>query len=263
MSQLLRSIWPAGTQRLVETPDREFACAYTSVTQTQGRPPRMGAFAIAVGTSSFACVIGSAGDPELAPKLTTHLCTMLSDGLQKLGGTYAHCLGPLLMFANVFAKAFRIDMGLAADFPLGASMAAMSEHEGVTEVASIGSAGIFAKSWVDEHSLRLMSFYSTPKLRIGNIDNANAGIALQAPLGYLDYDKDDRDWADCREVSFRSPGDLAFSTFRFPHEQTALNQVGRGLAHSQDAMSSARLLTNTFAPPGHDAICAVACRKRG
>jgi hypothetical protein len=260
LDQLLRSVWPASSRLLVERDDRQFACAFQGVAKAS-IPPHIGMIALAGDRWSFAAVIESVGDRALAPQLTTHLCDMLTKALQKLGVLGRNCLEPLLMWANLFARAFRIDMKLPLDFPLGAAIAAMAQFEDQTLAATVGTSGIFKKSWRNDSEIELVSFYSEHKrLRVPAMDNANAVVAFQAPLGFLDFEKDDQDWADCHEVRFSTPGDLvALATFRFPREPAKLNQVGLALTRSQDAVSSARVLTNTFAAAGRDAMCGVVC----
>jgi hypothetical protein len=260
LDQLLRSVWPAKSRRLVERDGREFGLAFQGVAN-DSPPPQLGMMALAGEEWSFAAVIESVGDRALAPQLTTHLCGMLARAMQKLGVPGRDCLEPLLAWANLFARTFRIDMQLPLDFPLGAAIAAMAQFKDQTLVATLGTAGVFTKSWRNEREVELTSFYSEHKrLRIPAMDNANAVVAFRAPLGFLDFEKEAAGWADCREVRLASPGDLvALASFRFPPEPAQLTQAARALGRRQDAASSALVLTNTFAAAGQDAMCGAAC----
>ena len=261
LDQLLRTVWPASSRLLLESSGRQFACAYQGL--GAGKiPPQMGFLAMAGEHWSFVAAIESVGDRILAPKLTRHLADMLATEFNKMGVPGRDCLEPLLLWANLFARTFRTDMKLPVDYPLGAKMAAMAQFGDQTLLGTVGLAGVFSKTMRNDKELIVTTFYSNSKFQVPNLDNINDVIALQAPLGYLHLDEDTKGWADCREFALASPQDLvAMATFRFPQEESRLTTVGRALAYAGDAVSSARLLTNTLAPAGRDAVCGVAFRK--
>ena len=256
LNELLRVVSPAEGHLLYESSERQFAYAYQS-TVSNKRPPQLGCVAVDGGNWSFSAAVESIGDRELAPRMTGHICQMLMTALKEIT-IGKDCLSPLLLWANVAALTFRIDMKLPPDYPLGAKIAAMAQFEDQVLVGTVGVCGSFMKfRRRNTDEVLLMTFYSNSTLAIDTIDSA--GISTVAPLGHLNPKKQPEDWADLIEAKLSEPGDLvALATFRFSQDQNKHQTVGARLMKETSATSAARLMVNSFAAPDLESLCCVA-----
>lgn len=256
LDQLLRVVSPAEGHPLYDGSERQFAYAYQGAVSGK-RPSQLGCIAIDGGDRSFAAAVESVGDRELAPQLTTHICQMMLTMLREIP-IERDFLSPLLLCANLAALTFRVDMKLAKDYPLGAKIAAMVQYDDQVLVGTVGTCGTLMKFRRNEDEVVLITFYSNSKLALETIDSG--GISIQAPLGHLDPKKQPDDWADSMTTKLTEPGDLvALATFRFSQDQNQHQALARRI-HKMDAVPAARLLVNSFAPPGLDSLCCVALR---
>lgn len=256
LNQLLRVVAPAEAYPLYDGAERQFAYAYQG-TVSGKRPSHLGCVAVDGGSWSFAAAIESAGDRELAPRMTGHICQMLLTILKEVT-IGKECLSPLLRYANLAAMTFRMDTKLAGDHPLGAKIAAMVQFEDQVLVGTVGTCGSLMSFRRNKEEIVLITFYSNAKLVVETIDNG--AISVLAPLGHLNPNKQPEDWADSMTTKLMEPGDLvALATFRFSQDQNQHQAVARRL-NKMDAVSAARLMVNSFAPPGLDSLCCVALR---
>jgi hypothetical protein len=214
---------------------------------------------------TFAAVVSSQGDKTLAPQLTTHVCRNTVEMVKQLGVPDRGMLEVFLEWMNLWAYSFRIDMGLARDFPLGTAVAALARHKDQADVATVGATGVFSMLERRPNEFALESFYSNHRSLHVPLDRANQVVALQAPLGFLDFGEggQGKGWADCREVRLVKRDDLvALATFRFPREPGPLTEVGATLVRSAGAATSAQILTNTLTAE-REALCGTIRRLSG
>ena len=256
LDQLLRVVSPAEGHALYDGAERQIAYAYQG-TVSGKRPSHLGCVAVDGGNWSFAAAIESVGDRELAPRMTGHICHMLLSIFKELP-IGRDCLSSLLLWANLAALTFRTDMKLAGDHPLGAKIAAMAQFEDQVLVGTVGTCGSLMKFRRNDDEVVLMTFYSNSKLAVETIDNG--AISVLAPLGHLNPNKQPEDWADLMTTKLAEPGDLvALATFRFSPDQNQHHAVARRV-NKMNAVSAARLMVTSFAPPGLDSLCCVALR---